>query len=159
VYVIQKADKVHSVFYASANSLPYRYWFVSLTVAIRLTITFGVQHFRSCHESLKRLDSPIFISGRLLVEPTGGWLYDLYCEDCIALCDDLACMTICLAVSETDVYLRQALLQAFLRLGASGAEIHTVYSVHFFEQDRTGFTRWGESLNVRPIPREYDAFR
>jgi hypothetical protein len=124
-----------------------------------MTITFGVKHLRSCPEAFKRRSGSIFVSGRLLHDCTGAWLYDLDSNDSVPICDDLACGAIRTSIHPPGDYIGGVLLQCFVRSGQRGAELHGIYWIKFVERDQSGNLEWGAVVPIRPVPPEEDAFR
>lgn len=124
-----------------------------------MTTTFGVKHLPASPEAFKRCSGPLFVTGRLLLDCTGAWLYDLDGNDSVPVCDDLACGAIRATIPPPGDYIGGVLLQGFVRSGQSGAELYGIYWIKFVERDPFGGLEWGELVQIRPVPPEEDAYR
>jgi hypothetical protein len=124
-----------------------------------LSLTLAVKNLPSKPEHFRRCLGPLFIAGWLWLDADGARLYDWDSDASVPLCDPEAWSAIRSAIPAPADYLTGALLQVFVREGASGPELHTAYWVQFFEPSESGKDRWGICVNVRPVPPEHDYIR
>jgi hypothetical protein len=120
-----------------------------------LSITLSVKH-TAAHADRA---GPVFVSGRLLLDATGAKLFDWDDDFSLLVADDEACDAVRATLSQPGEYLGGALMQTWVRTGADGPELHTVYWLVLGDLERDPPSKWGPQINVRAIPPEYDYVR
>lgn len=101
-------------------------------------------------------DGPIFVSGLLLLDEDHTALHDPDTDRSVLILDASATEAVRLALGPTNGYLGGALMQAWVRPGSTGPELHTVYWVVLGNLESDPPSRWGPRVSVRPVPPEFD---
>jgi hypothetical protein len=123
-----------------------------------MTITLTVRDFydRSLHTN-QPWSGVFFVSGILWLDTSTARLYSWQDDRSIPLSDPDAC-SILRSHFSTD-YLGGALLQARVQQDIKGLEFDRVYWVICGDIDHDPPSKWGEKINIHPVPEEYDYAR
>jgi hypothetical protein len=124
-----------------------------------VSLTLSVKMLPARPEENPWYREPVYLAGWLLLDDLGAWLHDWEVDRSVPLCDPET-MTAMRGVLPPGDFLGAALLQAWVRAGSSGLELHTAYWVQFFDPGNgAGPDRWGPEVSVRPVPDQYEGRR
>lgn len=120
-----------------------------------MSITLSVRHLPG---QIGR-DGPVFVAGRLWLDHTGARLFDWDGDDAVPLADPEACAAVRAALPPPSEYSGGALMQAWVRDGPGGPELHGAYWVLLGDLQNAPASEWGPRVEVRPVPPQFDSAR
>jgi hypothetical protein len=120
-----------------------------------LTVTLSVKHM----PAQVGQHGPVFVAGRLWLDAAGARLFEWDDDRSVPLTDAEACEAVRAALPPPGEYLGGALLQAWVRAGPGGPELHGVYWLVLGVLEGKPPSKWGPRVAVRPVPPEYDGAR